>query len=105
VGADAELVVGADNSGRISAWRAASGDLAWSNEALLHRDLSGVALGGKVAVIGDLEGQVHFLDRSNGQIVQRVATDGSPVVGAPLLAGDLVIVNTRRGGVFAFRLG
>jgi outer membrane protein assembly factor BamB len=56
-------------------------------------------------VVGDLEGQVHFLDRSNGKIVQRMATDGSPVVGVPLLAGNLVIVNTRKGGVFAFRLG
>jgi outer membrane protein assembly factor BamB len=105
LGADAQLVVGADNSGRISAWRAASGDLAWSSETLLHRDLSGMALTSKVAVVGDLEGQVHFLDRTTGQIVQRMATDGSAIVGTPVLTGELVIVNTRRGGVFAFRLG
>jgi outer membrane protein assembly factor BamB len=105
VGADADLVVGADNSGRLSAWRAGNGDLAWSSEALLHRDLSGVLLTPKAAVVGDLEGQVHFLDRANGQVVQRLSTDGSAVVGAPVLAGDVVIVSTRRGGLFAFRLG
>jgi outer membrane protein assembly factor BamB len=105
VGADAELVVGADNSGRLSAWRAANGDLAWNSEALMHRDLSGVLMTPKAAVVGDLEGQVHFLDRASGQIVQRVSTDGSAVVGAPVLAGDVVIVSTRRGGVFAFKLG
>jgi outer membrane protein assembly factor BamB len=105
VGADAELVVGADNSGRLSAWRAASGDLAWNNEALLHRDLSGVLLTAKHAVVGDVEGQVHFLDRTNGRVVQRVATDGSAILGTPIAAGELVIVTTRRGGVFALRLG
>jgi outer membrane protein assembly factor BamB len=104
-GADAELVVGADSTGRLSAWRAASGDLAWSNEALLHRELSGVAVTPQAAVVGDLDGQVHFLHRANGQVIQRAATDGSAVVGAPVIAGDLVIVSTRRGGVFAFRLG
>jgi outer membrane protein assembly factor BamB len=105
VGADADLVVGADNSSRLSAWRANNGELAWSSEALMHRDLSGVLITPKAAVVGDLEGQVHFLDRANGQIVQRLSTDGSAIVGTPVLSGDVVIVSTRRGGVFAFKLG
>jgi hypothetical protein len=32
-----------------------------------------------------------------------MATDGSPVVGAPVLAGGTVVVVTRKGGVFGFR--
>ena len=36
VGGDAELVVGADASDRITAWKAASGDTAWTQEKLLR---------------------------------------------------------------------
>jgi hypothetical protein len=33
----------------------------------------------------------------------RVATDGSAVVGAPVLVGDTLVVVTRNGGVYGFR--
>jgi outer membrane protein assembly factor BamB len=54
-------------------------------------------------VVGDLEGQVHFLDRDSGQVVLRLPTDGSAVQGAPVLSGTTLLVATRNGGLFAFR--
>lgn len=103
LGGDADLVVGADASSRMTAWKTATGDVAWTNERLLYRELSGVLVAGKVAVAGDLEGQVHFLSRETGQTQLRLATDGTPVVGRPALAGNTVLVATRGGGLFAFR--
>jgi outer membrane protein assembly factor BamB len=103
VGGDAELVAAADGSGRISAWRAGTGDLAWTAEQLLHRNLSGLLVMGRVVVVGDFEGQVHFLDRANGKTLLRLPTDGSPVVGAPVATGNTILVTTRNGGLFAFR--
>jgi outer membrane assembly lipoprotein YfgL len=103
VGADAELVAGADGSGRITAWKAASGDLAWTAEQLLHRDLSGLLVIGRTVIVGDFEGQVHFLDRANGKTLLRLPTDGSPVIGAPVALGNTVLVATKKGGLFAFR--
>lgn len=103
VGGDARQVVGADASDRISAWNAASGELAWSSDKLLNRDLSGALLLERAAVFGDAQGYVHFLSRDSGQTLQRLSTDGSAVVGTPMRAGDAVIVITRKGGVFAFR--
>jgi outer membrane assembly lipoprotein YfgL len=103
VGADARQVVGADASDRISAWNAASGEVAWSTDKLLNRDLSGALLLERAVVFGDAQGYVHFLSRESGQTLQRLSTDGSAVVGTPLRAGDAVIVTTRKGGVFAFR--
>jgi outer membrane assembly lipoprotein YfgL len=103
VGADAHQVVGADASDRISAWNAASGEVAWSSDKLLNRDLSGALLLERAVVFGDAQGYVHFLSRESGQTLQRLSTDGSAVVGTPLRAGDAVIVITRKGGVFAFR--
>ncbi len=104
LGGDAELIVGADASDRITAWRAATGEVAWSNEKMLYRGLSGALVTGRTVVMGDSEGQVHFLDRSNGEPMLRLATDGSAVVGNPVLAANQVLVVTRKGGVFAFRL-
>jgi outer membrane protein assembly factor BamB len=103
VGADGELVAGADGSGRITAWRAATGDLAWTAEQLLHRELSGMLVIGRTVIVGDFEGQVHFLDRVDGKTLLRLPTDGSPVIGAPVAMGNTVLVTTRRGGIFAFR--
>ncbi|NRF68602.1 outer membrane protein assembly factor BamB [Aquincola sp. S2] len=103
VGGDADLVFGADASDRITAWRTASGDTAWTNERLLHRDLSAPLSTGRTVVFGDGEGQVHFLAREDGKTLLRLPTDGSPIVGAPALAGTTMLVVTRNGGLFAFR--
>lgn len=103
IGADAELVVGADGSDRITAWRAASGDTAWTSERLLYRQLSAPLVVGRTVVFGDLEGFVHFLDRSDGSTLLRLPTDGSAIVGTPVRAGNTLVVTTRNGGVFAFR--
>ncbi len=103
VAADAEHVFGADASDRISAWRAATGDVVWTSERLLNRGLSGALAVGPLVVFGDFEGQVHFLSTSTGELQLRLPTDGSPIVGPPLLAGGTLLVSTQSGGLFAFR--
>jgi outer membrane assembly lipoprotein YfgL len=104
VSSDAELVVGADASSRITAWKAASGDIAWTSERLLHRALSAPAIVGDAVVFGDFEGQVHFLERSTGELLARLPTDGSPITAAPVIVNGTVVVATRSGGLHAFRL-
>lgn len=103
VGGDARQVFGADASDRISAWNAKSGELAWTSDKLLNRDLSGALVLERAVVFGDAQGYVHFLSRDSGQTLQRLSTDGSAVVGSPLRVGDAVVVLTRKGGVYAFR--
>ena len=104
IAADDQYVFGADASGRITAWRIASGEVAWTSEKLLYRDLSGPLAFGKTVVFGDLEGQVHFLARDTGHPLLRLPTDGTPVIAAPALSGSTMLVVTRAGGAFAFRL-
>jgi outer membrane assembly lipoprotein YfgL len=103
LGGDAELLVGADANSRLTAWRTPSGEVAWSSDRFLYRELSGALLAGSVLVVGDLEGQVHFLSRDAGEPQLRLPTDGTPVVGRPALSGTTVLVATRGGGLFAFR--
>jgi hypothetical protein len=54
-------------------------------------------------VLGDDQGLLHFLARQDGQPLQRLSTDGSAIVGKPVVAGQTLVVVTRTGGVFGFR--
>ena len=103
VASDGELVFGADASDRITAWRAGTGDVVWSNEKLLYRGLSGAQAVGPAVVFGDSEGYVHFLSGNNGEQLLRLATGGKPVVGAPVVAGGTLLVVSQAGGLYAFR--
>jgi outer membrane protein assembly factor BamB len=103
VGGDAERVFGADGSDRLTAWRADNGEVVWTSEKFQHRVLSGGLAVGPVVVFGDVEGQVHFLSATTGEPQLRLPTDGSPVVGTPVLLDNTLLVTTQSGGLFAFR--
>jgi outer membrane assembly lipoprotein YfgL len=103
IGGDAEFVYGADASDRITAWRTASGEVAWTNETLLHRGLSAPLSLGRTVVFGDAEGLLHFLDRENGEALLRQPTDGSSLAAPPRLVGGTMVVVTRKGGIYGFR--
>lgn len=100
---DDSFVFAADATDRISAWRAASGEPAWTQESLLYRGLTAPLAVGDTLVFGDVEGQVHFLSRENGKPLLRVPTDGSAVVARPVLVGTTLLVMTRSGGLHALR--
>lgn len=103
VGGDADFVIGADGSDRITARRRAAGDVAWTSERLLNHGLSAPAVMAKTVVFGAQDGTLHFLSRDTGQALLRLSTDGSPVVGAPVLSDNTLLVVTRKGSVLAFR--
>jgi outer membrane assembly lipoprotein YfgL len=103
VGADQDYVFAGDASDRLSARRRANGETVWLSDKFQNRKLSGMLPVGKVLVFGDLDGWVHFLDRSNGTPLLRLPTNGSPIVGAPVRAGNTIAVTTQDGAVFAFR--
>jgi outer membrane protein assembly factor BamB len=104
IGGDADLVFGADASDRITAWRTTSGDVAWTSERLMHRGLSAPLALPKGVLFGDSEGQLHFLARDDGQTLQRLSTDGSPLAAQPVVAAGTVVIVTRRGGVYGIRV-
>jgi hypothetical protein len=70
---------------------------------LLHRGLSAPLAIGRSLAIGDAQGYVHLLARADGSLVNRFATDGTPIVEGPLAAGNTLIAVTRAGGVYAWR--
>jgi outer membrane protein assembly factor BamB len=103
VHADAQRVYGAEANGRLQAWDRANGEPLWSTDQLRHRGLTApLALGTSLAV-GDAQGQVHLLSVTDGSLLNRLTTDGSPIRATPVLAGSTLIVHTRNGGLFAWR--
>ena len=103
IGGDAELLFGADASDRLTAWKAPTGDVAWTSEALMFRRLGAPATIGSSVVYGDGSGMLHWMSRSKGEAQLRLPTDGSAIEVPPLVVGGMLIVVTRSGGVFAFQ--
>lgn len=100
---DDRLVFGVESDGRVRAWQRASGEAAWSTDRLKYRSLSAPLAVGRVVALGEATGSVHLLSREDGSELTRLSTDGSAVVGGPALAGQVLLVQTRNGGVFAWR--
>ena len=103
VAADAEFVIAADASDRMTAWKTSNGEVAWTSDKLQYRGLGTPLSVGNTVVFGDADGIVHWLSRETGEAQLRLPTDGSPIVGAPVLSGSTMLVVTRNGGLFAFR--
>lgn len=78
-----------------------SGISIWKQDKLAYRMLSSPLAFKDYVVVGDFEGQVHFLKFEDGSFAARVATDGSGIAAAPRSLGDRVLVQTRNGGLFA----
>ena len=47
---------------------------------------------------------MHWLSRDKGEALLRTTTDGSGIAAAPVASGSTVLVVTRSGGLYAYRL-
>lgn len=103
VAGDEQLVIAADASDRLTAWRTASGEVAWTSEGWMHRELGSPLMVGHTVVFGDAEGTLHWLSRDKGEPLLRLPTDSSGIAAPPVVAGTTLLVVTRSGGLYAFR--
>ncbi len=78
----------------------------WKNDKMLYRSLTTPAVESSHLAVGDYQGFVHWLALEDGALAARLATDGSPILVAPTVANvggkELLIVQTTKGGVYAF---
>jgi outer membrane protein assembly factor BamB len=100
---DENMLFGVESDSKVLAWQRQSGQPTWTQEAFRFRGLSAPLVIGRSVVLGDDKGLLHFLSRKDGQVVQRMETDGSAITGKPLAAGQTLVVVTRAGGVYGFR--
>ncbi len=103
ISGDAATVVGSESNGKLVAWDRQSGKQLWVSERLRYRNLSAPLLLGRSVIVGDGAGTLHFLSQDDASPLNRVATDGSAIEAAPVVADDTLVVVTRAGGIFGFR--
>ena len=99
---DDTLLFGTESDGTVQAWKRSDGDRAWSSDRLKYRSLSAPLVIGRSVAIGDFAGFIHLLSRADGSMLNRLATDGSAIAAAPVLADKTLLAVTRNGGIYGF---
>lgn len=99
---DESRVYGTESDGKVIAWSRENGEPAWSTDRLQWRGLTAPLVIGRSVAVGDSTGLVHLLSREDGSLLNRLTTDTSPIAAAPVLAGNTLVVVTRKGGIFGF---
>ena len=96
LGMTTDRVVLADSSGTVWALDRAGGTAMWKQEVLARRWLTTPAVQGNFAVVGDVEGYLHWINLENGQIEGRVRADRSPILATPQVSptGTLVVLTS-----------
>jgi outer membrane protein assembly factor BamB len=101
VAIDQRFVFVPDDKGAVYAFNREGGTSAWKNDKLSLRRLSTPVSYGRAVAVGDYQGYVHFLSREDGDLLARVATDGSAIIGNPVVSGSNLIFQTQNGTVAA----
>ena len=97
VARDARGVYAVDTVSQIHALAAVGGASLWRNEHLSHRELTTPLALPAAAVVGDLEGYVHFLSLAEGRFMARVQVDSSPIRARPLALDESAVILTSDG--------
>jgi outer membrane protein assembly factor BamB len=95
--ADDRYLFVTDDNGAIQALDKATGASAWKQDKLGARRPGGPQLIGNYVAVVDAEGYVHLLDRREGTLVGRIATDGAPATAQPARAGENAVWESTNG--------
>ncbi|WP_404343566.1 outer membrane protein assembly factor BamB [Pseudoalteromonas mariniglutinosa] len=101
---DTQTIYAVDSVGVVYALDKNSGIERWSQPALRGWYLTGPTVAGKYLVMGDQEGNLHWLDKDSGELVSRNEFDSSGFFVEPVIADDKLILYTRDGEVSAVKI-
>jgi outer membrane protein assembly factor BamB len=99
---DAKNLYVVDDANKVHALDKTAGASVWTQDKLAYRRLTSPIVAGSYVVVGDGFGFVHVLSVVDGEIVGRLAIDGS-AVSSVVPAGAGVIVQTANGSVVSVR--
>lgn len=94
---DAQNVYVTDDSGVVHAYRLADGHEDWTQTALRHRRLSEPAVVRQGVAVGDLDGYVHFMSRTDGHLLGRIEVGSDPILSPLVATTEGVLVQTGNG--------
>lgn len=101
-----DKVILSDTDGNVWALERATGNAVWKQDVLLRRQLTTPVVQGEYVVVGDLDGYLHWLRLSSGEIVGRTRLGNEALRGTPQISpeGVLYALNTE-GELAAYQLG
>jgi len=103
-GVSADRVVVTDPQGTVWGLGKFDGAGLWQQPGLAYRKVTGVAVQGDYAVVGDFEGYLHWLQLSDGAFAARVEAADGPFSAAPIVADDILVAQATDGTMSAWRL-
>ena len=102
---DARQVYVSDDTGAVLALDRGDGRTLWRQTELSGRQLTAPVASDDYVVVGDLEGYLHWLSKSDGRIVGRIRATGKRIIAPPIAAGNTIFVYGENGALGAFRAG
>ncbi|TLX22345.1 outer membrane protein assembly factor BamB [Thermomonas fusca] len=96
-------VIVTDKGGMVVGLDKNSGGSLWQQSELANRNVSAPAVQGDYAVVGDLDGVLHWLRLNDGAFAAR-SKMGDAIVGRPVVADGVLVVQSRDGKLAAFAL-
>lgn len=103
LGLSNSAVVVTDPTGKVWGLDKNTGSSLWQQDGLAWRNTSAPAVQGDYAVVGDLEGVLHWLRLNDGAFAARSSVGGA-ITGQPAVAEDILVVQTVDGQLAAFAL-
>lgn len=101
---DHDLIYVASTSGDVVALDAQSGSTYWQQNELQGRYLSKPAAMDKYVVVADDDGNIFWLDKTNGKIVARQELDKDGIEATPIVHNNIVYILGRSGELVALEV-
>ena len=99
------LVIVSDKQGVVHGLSRTDGSGVWKQEGLQRRMLTTPVIQGNYAVVGDLEGYLHWMKLDTGEIVARVRVQNAFLRGTPVISSEGVLYAlTTEGELAAYKL-
>ncbi|MDO8436678.1 MAG: outer membrane protein assembly factor BamB [Nitrosomonadaceae bacterium] len=93
-----------EDRGALTAYTKSNGTTVWRQDILGGLRLTVPIVRGTHVVVGDSQGYVNFFRHDDGAIVLRAATDESSILADPESLANGIVVQTRKGGLYAFSI-
>lgn len=100
---DEHAVYVTDNQSHVLALDRRDGGILWKQDKLHDRAVTAPAVYGDYLVVGDFEGYLHWLNRTDGAFAARVRVDDAGLLAAPVTMDDTLYALGKGGALTALR--